>query len=155
MKRSRAGERGAVMAELVIALVPLLTTFFSIAQIVELEKAKLLLRHGAICGARAAAVTSNVYGNNPGAPAIKGDPMPRRAVEQALAPFLARRAMTDLSVEVTDASSLDPSAPVRVRVTAKVECAVPMMGRVLCKGSHETLEVEAAMPHQGALYADE
>jgi len=142
------------MAELAIAVVPLLMTFFSLYQVTRLETAKLMLTHAAVCGARTASVTSNLYGNNPGVPAREND-MPKRAVEQALRPFLASRSIQDIEVEVIDASATDPSGPVAVRVSANVACAVPMMGRVICKGPHKRLEAEATMPHQGARYADE
>lgn len=154
-RKSRSGMRGAVMAEFVIAVVPLLGTFFSLYQVTRLETAKLMLTNAAVSGARTAAVTSNQHGNNPGVPR-RDDDMPKRAVEQTLRPFIESKSFTDVEVEVTDASSLlDPSGPVRVRVSAKVACAVPMMGRVICKGPHKLLVAEATMPHQGATYADE
>ena len=147
--------RGAVMAEFAIAVVPLLATFFSLYQVTRLQTAKLMITHAAICGARTASVTSNVHGNNPGVPREAND-MPERAVNQALAPFLASKSYTDVRVIVDDASSAaDPSGPVRVTVTAKVTCAVPMMGRVICKGPQKVLEAHATMPHQGATYGVE
>ena len=147
--------RGAVMAEFVIAVVPLLGTFFSLYQVTRLETAKLMLTNAAVCGARTAAVTSNAHGNNPGVPRREND-MPERAVNQALLPFLESKSLTVVHVVVCDTSSLlDPSGPVRVKVSAKVACAVPMMGRVICKGPQKLLEAEATMPHQGALYAEE
>lgn len=153
--RARTGERGAVLAEFAIAVVPLLMTFFSLYQVTRLQTAKLMITHGAVCGARTASVTSNVHANNPGVPTTRND-MPERAVKQALAPFLESKSFSDLRVDVEDLSSdADPSGPVRVTVSARVVCGVPMMGRVICKGHDKLISAEAVMPHQGATYADE
>jgi Flp pilus assembly protein TadG len=154
-RRTRARRRGAALAEFVIAVVPLLATSFAFLQLTKLQTAKLLLGHAAVCAARTAAVSSNVHANNPGAQ--RGDEtLPRRAVEVALAPWLAARSLDDLVVDVDDASSeADPSGPVTVTVTASVACGVPMMGRVLCRGPRKVLHATATMPHQGARYEDE
>ncbi|HQY61216.1 MAG TPA: hypothetical protein PK141_07475 [Polyangiaceae bacterium] len=73
----------------------------------------------------------------------------------ALAPWIAARSFDDVVVDVADASSdADPSGPVTVTVTASVACAVPMMGRVLCRGPRKLLRATATMPHQGARYEE-
>ena len=154
-RTGRKNSRGAVLAEFAIAVVPLLATFFSLYQVTRLQTAKLMVTNAAICGARTASVTSNAHGNNPGAPA-HNNALPERAVKAALAPFLVSGAFRDVEVDVEDSSSLaDPSGPVRVTVTVKVTCAVPMMGRVICKGRHKVVQAHATMPHQGATYAAE
>jgi Flp pilus assembly protein TadG len=154
-RRTRAGRRGAALAEFVIAVVPLLATSFAFLQLTKLQTAKLLLGHAAVCAARTAAVSSNVHANNPGARRDYAT-MPQRAVDVALAPWLAAHSFDDVVVDVEDASSdADPSGPVTVTVTASVACGVPMMGRVLCRGSRKVLRGTATMPHQGARYEDE
>lgn len=150
--RRRARQRGAVLAEFMIAVLPLLTTSFAFLQLTKLQTAKLILSHAAVCAARTAAVSSNAHANNPGA--RPGDEtMPQRAVNAALAPWIAAGSFDDVHVELTDNSSaLDPSGPVTVTVSAQVGCTVPMMGRVLCKGPRKLLQGTATMPHQGARY---
>ncbi len=144
-----------MMAELAVVLPPMLATFFGLAQVTKLETTKLLVMHAAVCGARTAAVTSNVHGNNPGTPRGEND-LPRRAVREALLPFIEAGTLSEPEVSVDDASSTaDPSGPVRVTVTTKVRCSVPMMGRVVCKGPEKVFRAVAELPHQGATYADE
>lgn len=154
LRRRRARGRGAALAEFVIAVVPLLATSFAFLQLTKLQTAKLLLGHAAVCAARTAAVSSNVHANNPGARPGEAA-LPQRAADMALAPWIAARSFDDVVVDVADASSdADPSGPVTVTVTASVACAVPMMGRVLCRGPRKLLRATATMPHQGARYEE-
>ncbi len=153
MKRGRRArsERGAVLAEFAIAVVPLLATFFAFFQVTKLQTAKLVLAHASVVGVRTAIVTSNAKGNNPGVPA--DNRMPERAVLATLDPWIAAKSFSDVDIEVEDDSShKDPSGPVTVTVRASVTCAVPMMGRVICKGPQKRLAASATMPHQGARY---
>ncbi len=143
--------RGAALVEFVIAVVPLLMTFFGFSQYAKMYTAKLGVRHAAITAARAAAVISDVNGNNPAA--TGGENAIRQAAGAALSPWITNGSISNVTVTITDSSSAaDPYGPVRVEVRATYRCAVPMMGRVMCPGSRKTLTAEATMPHQGAKY---
>jgi Flp pilus assembly protein TadG len=140
-----------VLAEFVIAIVPLLMIFFSFVQLSKIATARLVVKHGTIVGARAASVISNKNGNLPG---VKddGEADIRAAVEVAMAPWSAQGSITNVDVQVNDQSSRsDPYGWVTVTVKATYNCKVPM-GFIACGGKTKTLEETYRMPHQGANY---
>jgi hypothetical protein len=55
-RRNVHGERGAVYVETILCLVPLLTLFFGVAQLAFVASARLVVRHAAAQGVRAAVV---------------------------------------------------------------------------------------------------
>ncbi len=145
--------RGAVLVESVIAIVPLLMTFFGFVQVAKIYTANLVVRHGAISAARAAAVISNANNNNPGKQGTNDEI--KQAAALAMLPWIEDGSITAVNVSVADQSSRsDVYGPVRVEVTATYRCSVPMMGRVICAGSQRTMTAEATMPHQGAKYKE-
>lgn len=156
LKRLRHDSSGAVLAEFVIALVPLLTMFFSFVQLSRLSAARLMVKHAAIVGARAAAVVSNGKGNNPGAKSGSNAGEVETAVKAALGPFWTRKGgVTKVDVDVNDTSSKDdPYNWVEVKVTATYACNVPM-GQIACGGKTKKLVEKFRMPHQGAHYEAE
>lgn len=150
LRRLRRGRRGAVLAEFCIAIVPVLTTFFAFVQLSRMAAAKLVLKHGAIVGARAAAVIWNEHDNNPKAEG--GQEAIDAAVNAAMAPWMAKGAFTGVSAKVTDTSSKeDPYGWVEVKVTANFVCNIPM-GFAVCGGATKSLSDTYRMPHQGANY---
>ncbi len=153
-----AGRRGAVLAEFVIAVVPLLMTFFGFLQITKFFSAGFGVRHAAIVAVRAAAVYSNRANNNPGAEG-DGATQARQAAGAALAPWIADGSISSVNVDIEDRSSRnDPYGPVQVQVSATYNCRVPMVGRLFCSGGRKTISTRnmagfsAQMPHQGAKY---
>jgi Flp pilus assembly protein TadG len=144
--------RGAVLVEFVVALMPMMMTFFGFAEVSKIYAASLGTKHAAITAARAAAVFSNKHDNNPGAEG-DGEEQIKSAAGQALAPWIGTGAINKVDVTVTDSSSKsDPYGPVKVKVRATYKCSVPMMGRIICKGGTKVITSEATMPHQGAKY---
>lgn len=140
-----------MLAEFVIAIVPVLTMFFSFVQLSKVATAHLIVQHGAIVGARAAAVISNANDNTPGATG-DGKEEIRQGVEVAMAPWTAKGSITDVNVDVNDQSSKsDPYGWVTVTVKATYHCSVPM-GFAVCGGKTKTLTESYRMPHQGANY---
>ena len=146
------------MAEFVIAVIPLMMTFFGFMQVSKIFAAGLGVRHAAVIAARTASVYSNRANNNPGA---KGDGMAEatQAAGVVLAPWIADGSISSVTAEVDDRSSRDdPYGPVQVQVTATYRCNVPMMGRIICPGGRKTISTKnmagfsAQMPHQGAKY---
>ncbi len=150
-KELRKNTKGAVMAEFVIAIVPVFMTFFSFVQLSKIATARLVVKHGAIAGARAAAVISNANDNTPDA---KGDGQGdiNNAVKAAMGTWTSKGSITGVSAQVQDQSSkADPYGWVTVTVTATYQCKVPM-GFIACGGGSKQLKESFRMPHQGALY---
>jgi Flp pilus assembly protein TadG len=144
-------KRGAVLVEFVVALMPMMMTFFGFVEVTKIYAASLGTRHAAITAARAAAVMSKVHDNNPATQGGEGEI--KSAAGQALAPWISNGAISAVTVTVNDTSSRsDPYGPVHVKVAATYHCKVPLMGRIVCKGGTKTITHEATMPHQGAKY---
>lgn len=156
MKKSlKTDTRGAVLAEFVIALLPLLTCFFVFVQISALGIAKLMVKHSAVVGARAAAVFSN---KNDNCPECQGDGVGavNAAARSALVTWQGK--FSSVSATVDDTSTRDkgdegfgPYGLVTVTVRATYRCEVPL-GRIICPGSVVTITEKKSMPHQGARY---
>lgn len=146
-------ERGAVLAEFVIAFVPIMTMFFTFVQLSQLATAKLVQEHGAIIGARAAAVYTNEHKTNPTFKEGMHDAEVKQGVLNAMKPFIDNGQISGVNVTVEDESSeSDPYGWVSVEVTATYHCKVPM-GQLACGGRTKQLKaVKMKMPHQGALY---
>ena len=142
----RRDQRGAVLVEFVVVLVPRLTIFFVFTQLSAVAIAKLRFKHATVIGARAAAVFSN-SGDN--CPECSGSG--QSEVNAAVRAALQGSGVTVLSASVQDSSNRDdPYNLVQVRVTGVYNCTVPL-GRVICGGMLPFTETKS-MPHQGARY---
>lgn len=148
--------RGAVLAEFCIALVPLLTTFFSFVQLSKIATARLVVKHSAIVGARAAAVMTNGANNNPGTKEGTNEEDVTNGVKAALGTWWSKSGgIKSVAVQVNDSSTReDPFDWVEVRVSATYECNVPM-GFIACGGKTMRLQETYRMPHQGAIYMED
>lgn len=137
--------RGAVLAEFVIALAPMLTAFFVFLQIGQVYLASLMTRHAANMGARAAAVVLPPNPGNVGAPEDVDV-----AVHAALGRFDEH--FPRVAVEKTPAPA--PFELVAVEVRAQYKCGVPLGARIVC-GADGLIEIPAIVsrfPNQGAQY---
>lgn len=147
----RRDKKGAVMAEFVIAIVPLFITFFSFVQLAKIATARLVVKHGTIIGARAASVISNAHDNTPDAK-DDGQADVKASVKAGMRPWTTDGSITSVDVTVDDQSSRsNPYGWVTVTVKATYKCRVPL-GVFACGGSTKTLEETYRMPHQGARY---
>ncbi len=148
-------QRGAVLAEFVVVLIPLLTVFFVFVQLSAIAAASLVVKHSAIVGARAAAVFANEKGNIPELKDKDGKAQIEEGVKSAMGPWRFRMNTT---VDVVDRSSKDanngPYKLVTVTVTARYRCDVPL-GKAICPGGSKTLVDTKSMAHQGARYLPE
>lgn len=144
--------KGAVMAEFCIAIVPVFTTFFSFVQLSKVATARLVVKHSAIVGARAAAVMSNANDNLPDQQGAQTGEI-SNAVKASMGPWFASAGgITSVSVNVKDSSSRsDPYGWVEVEVNALYACKVPM-GFIACGGNTKRIKETYKMPHQGAIY---
>ena len=154
-RRSRTGlgsdVRGAVLAEFAVAIVPLLMAFFCFLQLGIFMVGKMIVRHSAIVGARAAAVIAGGGATNPtlgGAPqGTKADI--ESAVHQALGVW-GDNGMLTASADVADPGG--PRGTVSVSVTATFRCNTPLGHWWVCGGDSKTFTETASMPKQGATY---
>lgn len=153
-KSLRRDQRGAVLVEFAVVLVPLLTVFFVFVQLSAIAIARLKFKHGTIVAARAAAVFSNQKDN---CPECTGDG--KREIENAARAGVGNNSgIAITNVEITDRSTKDDSqngqyGPVTVKVTGRYTCTVPL-GRIICLGMRPFEETKT-MPHQGARYTKE
>lgn len=145
--------KGAVLAEFVIAIVPVFAVFFNFVQLSKVATARLVVKHSAICGARAAAVMANANDNTPDQPAGDQKGEIEKAVKVAMGPWFANSGgITNVKTTVTDSSTrADPYGWVEVKVEAIYSCRVPM-GAPACGGFTKTITETVRMPHQGASY---
>lgn len=151
----RRDQRGAVLAEFVIAILPILTAFFTFVQLAHIAAARLVLKHGAVVASRGAAVITNGHGNNPGQENGENKEQVTAAAEAAMAPWVAKGNFTNVDAQITDQSSEeDPYGWVTVRVDATYHCTVLTgpMGAIACAGRTKQMSQTYRMPHQGALY---
>jgi hypothetical protein len=147
--------RGAVLAEFALALMPLLSMFFGFVQLAKIATARLMLKHAAICAARAAAIYTNQHDNNPGEDKELNQAQVNGATLAALGDYYDRPGGFKAAwATVTDNSSKeDPYGWVNVRVIGVYSCSVPLGGLLACGFMREKIMVEDyRMPHQGALY---
>lgn len=144
--------RGAVLAEFVVAIFPLLTIFFVFLQLSAIAAATLIVKHSAVIGARAASVLSNKNNNIPEAKG-NGQADIETGVRNAMGPWANK--MSSITVSVADQSSRNKDHGaydlVTVRVTATFRCNVPL-GRAICPGGVKIITDTKSMPHQGARY---
>jgi len=151
-------KRGAVLAEFVVVIMPLLTCFFVFLQVAEICVAKLMVKHATIIGARAAAVYSNQHQT---CPECEGDgkEQVQEGVREALGGWAKHFVVITADVEDKTTRSEEeadygPYELVTVTVDATYKCGVPL-GRSICPGSYFEIHEKKSMPHQGARYLKE
>jgi Flp pilus assembly protein TadG len=137
-----------VLAEFMIAIVPILLMLFVFTQVSKLYTTHLLLQHAANCAARAAVVIHDTS-ITPGA--TGDDQEVTTAANVALGPWSSAFEGPVDAVITTSANSGDPHGMDRVTVSGTAVCRVPL-GRLICPGNRKTMRVTAELPHQGANY---
>lgn len=151
----RTDERGAVLVEFLVALMPLMITFSSFVQLSQIATARVVVKHATIVGARAAAVISNANHNTPDQKSGDNVGDIREGVRAALGPWL--QTMRRVDVDIQDQSDCsDPYGLVTVTVSADYKCSVPFGGQLLCGthgGTHD-ITFKVGFPHEGARYKD-
>jgi hypothetical protein len=140
--------RGAVLAEFVIAIVPILAMTFVFTQLGKLYTTRLVLQHAAACAVRASVVIRD-QGITPGATGNEREVA--EAANRALGPWADTFDGT-VSTSITSAATRqDPHGMDSVTLRGTVRCRIPL-GRLVCPGGRKTLTVTAELPHQGARY---
>lgn len=141
MKKA-ANVRGAALAEFVVAIMPILMLIFCTAQYSVLAVAKIVTKHAAYVGARAAIVACT----EPGASA-NGLGEVQNAVMVAYGPVLKLGKPT-ASITAGACSETSQSL-LTVTVSAPLRCGVPLGGLLVCGGPTKTLTASATLPSQG------
>jgi hypothetical protein len=155
--------RGAVYVEFLVAFLPVLTCFECLLQLAGLQAARLVTQHAATCAARAAAVVLHDdpahYG---GVAAGSATGARRRDVERAAALVLravdnvefARVSFPAGSGAIAERSSFGPDEVIRIQVSARYHCSLPLARSVVCgfASSDAALLGEASLPGHGARY---
>ena len=137
LKGLHKNKRGAVLVEFAIAFMPLMITFSSFVQLQQMATARIVVKHAAIVGGRAAAVISNKNRNTPDAEDKDQDDDVKKGVMAALGPW--KRTMSNVDVKIEDTSTCeDPYGTVAVTVTADYKCSVPFANLFMC-GAGKTL----------------
>jgi Flp pilus assembly protein TadG len=137
-----------VLAEFMIAIVPMVMLLFVFTQVSKLYTTHLVLQHAANCAVRASVVIHD-SGITPGA--TGDDQEVTTAANMALGPWSSGFDGPVEAVVSSSAGSGDPYGMDRVTVTGTAVCRVPL-GRLICPGSKKTMSVTAELPHQGANY---
>ena len=161
LRKLHGDKRGAVLVEFVTAFLPLMITFSAFVQVAQLATAKIVFKHSAIVGARAAAVISNEKGNTPDQKTGKNDAEVMAGVKAAMGPWT--KTMSNVRVDIKDESSCDDQyGLVTVTVKADYKCSVPFGSRLMCGVASNTcsggkcpFEQKYGFPHQGARYKGE
>jgi Flp pilus assembly protein TadG len=153
LRKLHKNRKGAVLVEFLVAVMPLMITFSSFVQVAQVATARLVVKHSAVVGARAAAVISNKYNNTPDQKKGQNKADIDAAVDAALGPW--RQTMDNVKVEINDdATADDPFGMIQVTVTAQYHCSVPFGSGIVCKGGSRPIVHKAAFPHQGACYTE-
>jgi Flp pilus assembly protein TadG len=136
----RHDDRGAVLVEFVVAIVPVLMVFFSLAQLSAIASASLLVRHAAFVAARAAAVV------NPG----MADSGPAGDIS-ASASLVLTRFMPSLPLVTPQLAGPQTQGMQSVNVTLVYPCSVPLGDVIVCgPGLIHMLTASSAFPNQGS-----
>ncbi|WP_394829558.1 hypothetical protein [Pendulispora albinea] len=152
LKRLIAEDRGAVVAEFVVAIIPLGITFFSFMQVAHLYTAHLVFKHAAFSAARAAIVTKSrcnppMSGNDNGRESDVED-----ALRDGLGAGVWQNTFGGLSTRVQYAGS-DKYGPVTTTSKALYKCSVPLGRWIVCPmAGFRPMQETIVLPHQGASY---
>ena len=146
-------QRGAVLAEFVVAIMPLLTIFFVFLQFSAVTVASLLNKHAAVVAARCAAVVANEHKNVPEQKEDNGAGEITLAAQSAVG-FWSKYMTTTAVVTEDKSTDEKPNGPydlVTVEVTSVYRCGIPL-GKTMCPGGVVVLHDKKSMAHQGARY---
>ncbi len=141
----RRSNRGAVLAEFAVALMPLLLCYFVFTQIAQLYIGNLLFKHAANVAARAAVVI-NQPELNPGDNGTAADVTD--AAKAALAPY----AQMFSNVHTSSTEAGEQYGLVTTTTTADFNCGVPLGRTIVCPNGKISMTQDVALPLQGARY---
>lgn len=147
------GTRGAVLAEFIIAFMPIMTIYLTMLELAHYFVIREVVVHAANATARACAVVgpndAPVGGGKNG-----GIADAQAAGEWALKPWKASgNNVQNIKVECTQADpAQDPAGKTSGHITADYSCSVPIAKLIACAGGPKKIDVTSSFPHQGAKY---
>ena len=150
-RRWTRGTRGAVLAEFILAFVPIMTIYLTMLELAHFFVIREVVVHAANATARACAVVGPVND----APAGKNGDIAdaKKAGEWALKPWMASgNNVTNIKVECIQAAAADPYGQDNGHITADYKCSVPIAKLIACAGGPKKIDVTSSFPHQGAKY---
>lgn len=147
--RRRAGLRGAVLTEMLIAIIPILVFIFGLLQLAEVMAGRILLDHAAFAAARSASVVQGEDSRNGGG---NVDQVARLAAVRAIAPYALDGNFRKIEVSVQGGGKqLGAKGTVEIRAT--FQCNLPLVWKVLCDdGGTSTMKARAEFASNAAQY---
>jgi Flp pilus assembly protein TadG len=136
-------ERGAVMVEVALAIMPVLIIFFGTVQWCACAYVNLIVHHGAFVGARCNAVV---------APQMP-DSGPTDDCQTGVNTLLATSTTAKATVTMLTAPSKTAETMVTTEVKLDYPCTIPL-GNVVACGSSRSMKMKAtaSFPNQGSAY---
>ncbi len=141
--------KGAVLAEFIIAIIPISAMFLCVCQIARLQIARLATMHAAQVSVRACAVIVDPDpGHDQGVDGKDTDVV--TAERQVLKPFEGSEYAAE---DATCKHSGDVNGGTdTVTIKATYTCTIPLARHIICPGGTRKLDAQAQFPHQGAEY---
>jgi hypothetical protein len=156
MREPRRDRRGAVLAEFIIAFMPICAMFLCVCQLSRYELAHLVTMRAAEMSARACAV---IHEPMPGhKKEVDG---PDSDIQEAA--HVVMKGMTGTSNGSTELTITDPTCEHddngdsnggtdKVTLNATYHCTIPLARNIVCASGDKTWTEEVSFPHQGADY---
>jgi Flp pilus assembly protein TadG len=139
VRNLRKEQRGAVAVEFVVAIVPVFTVFFTIAQLAALASASLMVRHAAFVAARAEAVVHPQM-NDSGS-----------ENDVTSAANLALAMVPGVKTVVSATAAAQTQGMQSTTVTVLYPCTVPLGGLIACGPARmHMMTATSSFPNQGA-----
>lgn len=147
------GKRGAVLAEFIIAFMPICAMSLCVAQLSRYSIARLAVMHAAEVSVRACAV---IIDPDPGHDKqVDGpDSDVQTAAHIAMKPFGGDLGGKEIHISdpTCSHSGEDNGGTDTVSIDAKYTCGIPLARWIVCGGGSKQWTVTAQFPHQGAKY---
>jgi hypothetical protein len=150
----RRGIRGAVLAEFIIAFMPICAMFLCVCQLSRLAIARLVVMHAAEVSVRACAV---IYDPDPGHDAKLDGPDSdvQTAAHMVMQSFGGGPNGSD-ELTITDPtcnhSGEANGGTDTVKISADYHCTIPLAEKIVCSKGDHYWTTQAQFPHQGAEY---
>jgi hypothetical protein len=136
--------RAVVIVEFVVAIVPIVVLFFSIAQLSVIAYVHLVVKHSAYVAARTEAV---VHPQMPDS----GQESDVKAAVMMLLTAIPGVAAGDVNVQTQTAGQYEENIDT-VTVTLTYRCTVPLANRFMCASGSFPIHASASFPNQGSSY---
>jgi hypothetical protein len=157
-RRLRSDQRGAVLAEFVIAFPVLLAAYLCFLQMAQVYVAALVMRHSTVVVARYASVAyPSKFIPDQADRAREGggelNPSWREAAQDGLGPW--KDVIRIKGAKVSLESGNDPLSEIETKIDFEYACHVPIGRLIVCQDGLKLRSVQVFSPMNGAQYAYE